>query len=481
MSNHGTNRTNHRNRADRASHAAGGPSGRPAAYWAPLAWTADGIRRNVRITVTGGTIARIETDADPKAGDHVLHGMVVPGAANCHSHTFHRALRGLGGEGATFWSWRETMYRVAANLTPDRYYRYARAVYTEMLLAGYTTVAEFHYVHHRPDGTPYGDPNAMGRALIDAARDAGIRITLLDTCYLHAGVDGSPLSAAQARFGDGSAQAWRDRVEALDASLSPDARRMARIGAAAHSVRACSPAEAAVVADWTRAGGEGSAPRPLHVHLSEQPAENRACMEATGRTPAQLLDSIGFWGPNAVAVHATHLTDDGVATLARSGASVAMCPTTEADLADGIGPAAALRDAGVPLCVGSDENVSIDPFEEVRRLDGHQRLVSGKRDGFMPAELMAIMTLQGQRAAGWPECGVIAEGRAADFIAIDTASPRTAGARPDSLPLVATGADVEDVVVAGRHVVAGHQHRDGEPAQAIAAITTRLREADKED
>lgn len=454
-----------------ASHSSG-----RLTYWAPYAWTPDGIRRNVRMAVRDGMFVQIEANVDPTAADKAIHGLVIPGAANCHSHTFHRALRGLGSEGSTFWQWRETMYRVAANLTPDRYYRYARAVYTEMLLAGYTTVCEFHYVHHQPDGTPYRDPNAMGKALISAARDAGIRLTLLDACYLHAGVDGSPLSAEQARFGDGSAQAWRERVEALDADLDPETRRTVRLGAAAHSVRACSPTEASVVAGWTRAVEPSQAARPLHVHLSEQPAENEACVAATGMTPARLLDAAGFWGPNAVAVHATHLTGDDVAALADAGARVAMCPTTEADLADGIGPAAALRDAGVELCVGSDENVCIDPFEEVRRLDGHQRLASGKRDGFAPAELLAIMTEQGQRAAGWPECGEIAEGRAADFIAIDTASPRTAGASSDSLPLVATGADVEDVVVAGRRVVRNHQHRDGEPAQAIAAITAKLRE-----
>ena len=471
-------------------------------YWMPSAWVGEkrqaGVRERVRVTVDGdGTISSVVAGEDPASQDIRLHGMAVPGAANCHSHTFHRALRGLGREGSTFWSWRETMYRVAAALTPENYYAYAKAVYQEMLLAGYTTVAEFHYVHHRPDGTAYDDPNAMGMALVRAAHDAGIRITLLDACYLHADPQGSPLSERQRRFGDGSARAWADRVTALDAQVrsDPGLAATALVGAAAHSVRACSPDEAGAVAEWTRnapgikgasgATGTGAAdvagesvPRPLHVHLSEQLAENKACEEATGLTPTALLDRAGFWGANAVAVHATHLNDADVAALGAAGGSVAICSTTEADLADGIPRAAELRDAGAHLCVGSDENVSIDPFEEVRRMDGNQRLVSHRRDVFTPAELMAAITSDGQRACGWTDAGALAVGRLADFIVLDPDSPRTAGARPDSIPLVASGADVTDVVVGGRRVVEGRRLTEGnqDPASRIADLTSRLRQ-----
>ncbi len=440
-------------------------------YWAPHAWTPKGILNKVRIAVQNHRFLRITDGVEPNDGDTVLYGMVMPGAANCHSHTFHRALRGLGDEGSTFWQWRNTMYRVAAQLTPEHYYRYARAIYTEMLLSGYTTVTEFHYVHHQPNGEPYSDPNAMGKALIQAAQDAGIRLTLLDTCYLHSDVKGTPLAAQQVRFGDGSAKAWRERVEALDSETDPT---MTRIGAAVHSVRACSSEEASVVAQWAQNGTQDH-PRPLHIHLSEQVAENEACLEHSGKTPTELLDSIGFWTPNTTAVHATHLTANDIEILGRSKASAAFCPTTEADLADGIGPAAELRDAGASLCIGSDENVSIDPFEELHRLDGHQRLASGVRDTFSTKELVQIMTHQGQKSAGWDQCGSIEAGYLADFIVVDTMSPRTAGASLDGIPLVATGADVTDVFVNGNRVVNQRQHKDGDPTQAIACITTLLR------
>lgn len=453
-------------------------------YWVPSAWIGEGrharVCARVRLTVDDdGRLSGIETGADALAGDIALKGMALPGAANCHSHTFHRALRGLGREGSTFWNWRETMYRVAAALTPDNYHAYAKAVYQEMLLAGYTTVAEFHYVHHRLDGSAYGNPNAMGLALMQAAHDAGIRIALLDTCYLHADPTGAALSERQRRFGDASVEAWADRVEALDDAVraDPGLASTSLVGAAAHSVRACLPREANVVAEWTR-HAPGGAPRPLHVHLSEQIAENAACKDATGLSPTALLASVGFWGPNAVAVHATHLSDEDAAALGQAGASVAICSTTEADLADGIPRAIDLRDAGAHLCIGSDENVSIDPFEEIRRLDGNQRLIAHRRDLFTPAELMTAMSADGQRACGWGDAGALAVGRLADFIVLDPDSPRTAGSRPDSIPLVATGFDVTDVIVGGRCVVK-QRHVVGEnqgQAARIAELTRQLRQ-----
>jgi cytosine/adenosine deaminase-related metal-dependent hydrolase len=202
------------------------------------------------------------------------------------------------------------MYRVAANLTPELYYEYARRVYAEMLMSGYTTVAEFHYVHHRPDGTPYDEPNAMGLALARAAHDAGIRLTLLDTCYLHADVQGNDLGERQRRFGDGDVESWVSRVDALDRAIQSDEtlRESVRVGAAVHSVRACSQREAQVVAQWSRGeigdgrnvhniySAHGASVRPLHVHLSEQTAENEACREATGMSPVELLDKAGVWG-----------------------------------------------------------------------------------------------------------------------------------------------------------------------------------------
>lgn len=458
------------------THDAGG---RQTAYWIPRAWVGDEAAERVRLTIADGRFTAVETGVEPRPDDIRFRGMAIPGAANCHSHTFHRALRGLGKEGSTFWSWRDTMYRVAANLTPELYGEYAKAVYGEMLLAGYTTVAEFHYVHHRPDGTPYEDPNAFGLALARAAHEVGIRLTLLDACYLHANPQGESLNERQRRFGDADVYAWRDRVIALDAAVQADPllSETTIVGAAAHSVRACNLDEARVIAQWTRNAGPA---RPLHVHLSEQPAENEACMTATGMTPAGLLAQADFWGPNAVAVHATHLSDEDVRILGESHAFAAICPTTEADLADGIPRAADLSDAGVRLCVGSDENVSIDPFEEIRRLDGNQRLVSGRRDTFDPAGLMAMMVRDGQSASGWSDAGDLRVGGLADFVVVDTSRVALAGVRPDSVPMVASAADVTDTFVAGRRVVAdGRLVADAgaDPTEAIAELTAQFRQS----
>ena len=231
---------------------------------------------------------------------------MLPGFANAHSHAFHRALRGRTHEhGGTFWTWRERMYAVAARLDPDSYLALARAAYAEMALAGVTAVGEFHYLHHGPDGRPYADPNAMGHALAQAAADAGIRLTLLDTCYLTADVDGRPVEGVQRRFSDGTADAWAERVAALRDGPG------LRIGVAAHSVRAVPRAALPVVAE--AAGG-----RPLHVHLSEQPAENAACLAAHGLTPTGLLAAEGLLGPATTAVHATHLTGADIALLGSS-------------------------------------------------------------------------------------------------------------------------------------------------------------------
>ena len=454
-------------------------------FWAPYAWldAENAPTSNVRIIVAHGFITGIARGVPADPQDIQLQGLLMPGAANCHAHTFHRALRGLGHEGSTFWQWRDTMYRIAHSLTPELYYQYARAVYAEMVLAGYTSVAEFHYVHHQINGKPYSDPNAFGKALIHAALDAGIRLTLLDTCYLHAGVDASPLGDHQLRFGDASAEAWKDRVQMLDDEVRARDLPTIQIGAAAHSVRALQPEEAAIVVQWARSGNSGSddnshnSPRPLHVHLSEQTAENQVCLDHTGLTPTQLLDKVGFWGPYTTAVHATHMTDNDIAILREHGVTVAICPTTEADLADGVGPARTYRDHQIHLCIGSDECVCIDPFEEIRQLDAHERLVCGQRDTFSPTQLVHMLTLNGQLACGWTTSGSLEVGKSADFITVNTCSPRTAGSSLDSIPLTASSADVLDVVVNGKRIVSNGRHCSiDDVPQQIAMITEQLRQ-----
>ncbi len=421
------------------------------AWYAEHALLPTGPAHDVTFEVTGGRFIGVTPDTRPPPGATVLPGMVLPGLANCHSHAFHRALRGRTHEaGGTFWTWREGMYRIAARLDPDSYLDLARATYAEMALAGITGVGEFHYLHHGPGGARYADPNAMGHALIQAAADAGIRLTLLDTCYLAGGLgpDGHlELGPEQVRFGDGDADGWAERVGRLADTDT------VRIGAAVHSVRAVPRAALPVVA----AAAHG---RPLHVHLSEQPAENAAALGHYGRTPTQLLAGQGVLGPLTSAVHATHLTDQDIATLGRTGTTSCFCPTTERDLADGIGPAMALRAAGSPLSLGSDQHAVIDLIEEARALEMHERLASLRRGRFTPAQLLAAATRHD--SLGWADAGALTVGARADLVAVRLDSPRTAGADPAQVLLAATAADVATVVVDGRTVVADGRHRLGD-------------------
>ena len=327
------------------------------------------------------------------------------------------------------------MYAVAARLDPDSYLALARAVYAEMALAGVTSVGEFHYLHHGPGGVPYDDPNAMGAALRAAAADAGIRLTLLDTCYLAGGFDTATGRPVQQRFGDGDVDAWAER-----AAAAPTAWRV-------HSVRAV-PRDA-----LRRRRGPPRAVRCTCTSPSSPPRTRRASRRH-GLTPTGLLAAEGVLGPATTAVHATHLTDADIALLGGTGTGVCLCPTTERDLADGIGPARALADAGAPLSLGSDQHAVIDLFEEARALEMHERLATGERGRFRPAELLAALT--GHAAAGLARTR--ARSRSArpptwSRCALDTV--RTAGADPAQVLLAATAADVDTVVVDGRPVVEG--------------------------
>jgi formiminoglutamate deiminase len=362
-----------------------------------------------------------------------IPGLTLPGLANCHSHAFHRALRGRthgvdrNRQRGSFWTWREQMYAVAAELTPDSYFELARETYAEMCATGITAVGEFHYLHHQPDGTPYADPNEMGKALLAAADEAGIRIRLLDTCYLAAGFGREP-EGVQVRYSDGDAHAWAERLAAFD---DP------RVGAAIHSVRAVPPDQLKVVV-------EAAQGMPLHVHLSEQVAENEACVEATGLTPTQLLADAGALGPLTTAVHATHLTDVDIRLLGESHTNVCFCPTTERDLADGIGPARRLHDAGATLTLGSDSHAVIDLFEEMRAVEMHERLASQLRGHWSALELLGAATYDGHRSLGFDDAGRIAEGQRADLVTVDLDSVRTrgTGTTPETLVFAATAADV---------------------------------------
>ncbi|HET6628056.1 MAG TPA: formimidoylglutamate deiminase [Nocardioidaceae bacterium] len=418
-------------------------------YWLERAWLGDGgVTDAVLVTVEDGRFTAVETDVTtPPPEAERLAGLTIPGLANCHSHAFHRALRGRTQRGqGTFWTWREQMYGVAGRLTPDIYYELAAATYREMAVAGITSVGEFHYLHHGPDGTPYDEPNAMGLALIHAARDAGIRIALLDTCYLAAGI-GKPLEGVQLRFGDRDVAAWGRRVEDLATGNHGNG---VMVGAAIHSVRAVPRDQMGHVVAW--ASG-----RPLHAHLSEQVAENEACCAAYGLTPTQVLADAGALGPRTSVVHATHLGARDIELLGQASAYSCFCPTTERDLGDGIGPSRRLHDAGSAVTLGSDSHAVIDLFEEMRAVEMHERLAAQARGHWTAGELMSAASRDGHRSLGFDDAGRIAVGDRADLVTLDTRTPRTAGtgAATETAVFAASAADVVQVIADGRVIATG--------------------------
>jgi formiminoglutamate deiminase len=443
----------------------------PGVFWCELAWLGgEQAERGVLIELDGERIGAVTTgvaSSPPQA--ETLPGLTIPGLANAHSHAFQRALRGRAqSERGDFWTWRNQMYELAEAIDPDLYRALARATFGEMALAGITTVGEFHYLHHGPGGDRYEDRNAMGGAVIAAAREAGIRITLLDTCYLNGGIDREP-EGAQLRFSDGSAEAWAERVDGLEAGEG------VRLGAAIHSVRAVDPEAAAEVASFA---AERS--WPLHAHVSEQPAENEDCRAAYGTSPTGLLGDAGALSERFTAVHATHPADDDYGLLASKRCRVCLCPTTERDLADGVGPARRLTEAGVGLCLGTDSHSLIDMFEEARAVELDERLESGTRGGHSADELLRAATAGGYESIGWPEGGRIEPGALADLVTVALDEVRLAGTSADhaveSVVFAATAADVRHVIVGGQVVVRHGVHLSldvaGELKKAIAAIAS---------
>jgi formiminoglutamate deiminase len=442
---------------------------RASVIWCELAWLGgERAEAGTLIELEGDRIGEVSAGVnEPPPRATALPGLTIPGMANAHSHAFQRALRGrTQAEAGDFWTWRRRMYDVAEAIEPGTYLALARATFAEMALAGITAVGEFHYLHHGRGGTRYEDPNAMGKAVMDAAREAGIRITLLDTCYLHGGI-GREAEGVQLRFADGSADAWAERVAGLEESA------LAKLGAAIHSVRAVDPESAARVAAFV-----GERAWPLHAHVSEQPTENDDCRSTYGKTPTGLLAAADALTERFTAVHATHLTDDDLSLLGEAGCGVCLCPTTERDLADGVGPGRRLAAAGARLSLGTDSHALIDIFEEARAVELDERLESGVRGGHAPAELLRAATEGGAAAIGWPEAGRIVPGALADLVTVGLDGVRLAGTSADhaveSVVFAAGAADVRDVMVGGEFVVRDGAHlrlnAAAELAEAIAGL-----------
>lgn len=431
--------------------------------WCDYAWLGGSQpERGVLVEIDDGRFTSVTPDAEPGAAERRA-GLTLPGFANGHSHAFHRALRGrTQNDRGDFWSWRTQMYKLAARLDPSAYFRLARATFSEMVMAGYTTVGEFHYLHHGPAGRRYADPNEMGRTLIAAARDAGIRITLLDTCYLHGGFD-TPLDVIQRRFGDGSVEAWSERVGHLEDDDG------VKIGAAVHSVRACTPEEIARVAEFA-----GS--RPLHAHVSEQPAENEGSIAAFGATPTAVFARAGALEGNFTAVHATHLTDDDRRLLGGSRTTACICPSTERDLADGMCETGPLVDSGVHLSLGSDSNAIIDAFDEVRSLEFHERLRTLTRGNLGIEQQMA--TLINHSSLGWGDTGSISVGQRADLVTIDLDSVRLAGSDVSSMLAAtihtASPTDIATVTIDGVDRVTDRTYMAGDISREFSDLIPRF-------
>ncbi len=433
-------------------------------FWCELAWLDDATPESgVLIEVEGALIRGVTAGVrQPPADAERLSGLVIPGLANAHSHAFQRALRGRTHRTVgSFWTWRKQMYTLVEVLDPDSMLALTRATFAEMAEAGITIVGEFHYLHHGPGGTPYEDPNAMGAAVIQAAADAGVRLTLLDACYLDGGLEPDPV---QQRFFDPDVDAWSARV----ARLQPGPT--VRIGAAIHSVRAVKPEAAATVARWA-----AKSELPLHAHVSEQPAENEACIEVYGATPVELLHFEGALPERFTAVHATHVSEHDIALLGGAGAYCCLCPTTERDLADGVGPARRLRAAGCRLTLGTDSNAIIEPFEEARATELDERLATLIRGGIDGPALLRAATADGYGSLGWSSGGVIRQGALADFVAVATDGVRLAGTPRedllDALVFAGASADVTEVVVGGRVIVRHGRHVSMDvPRDLTAAI-----------
>ncbi len=389
---------------------------------------------------------------------------LLPGFVNVHSHAFQRLIRGKSESrivsGKDFWSWRGTMYHAASQLDPQDVYDVARMAFLEMVLAGTTTVGEFHYLHNTPNGQPYDDPNLLSKQVIAAAQSVGLRIVLLRTAYLRSGYE-LPRDPGQTRFFE-STNAFLENMRALirDCSAPP---AEVRFGVAPHSVRGVPLTDIKKIAAWSRENG-----LPLHMHVAEQVAENAACLREYGSTPVQLLSREKLLGPDFTAVHAIHISAEEIAMLGDAGATICSCPTTERNLGDGIIAADHVMAAGIRIAFGSDSQAQIDPLEDARELDYHLRLEQQERAILDPVAAQALAsrlfdcaTVHGARALELPG-GTLTSGSFADFFTIDLNDVSIVGhSAEDLLPIIVFALNrsaIRDVVVNGRFILRDQKH-----------------------
>ncbi len=425
-------------------------------FFLPTALLPTGWAHDVRVTVADGTITAVDAAATPDNATP-LPGIALPGMPNLHSHAFQRGMAGLAQRGGDFWSWREVMYRFVAALTPDDIETIAALAYMEMLEAGFTAVAEFHYLHHTPDGTTYANPAELCTRIAAAAEQTGIGLTLLPVFYAHGGFNASPPTPGQRRFVtdlDGYA-ALLEAAQRAIAAL-PDAH----LGLAPHSLRAATTGELAALA--TLAAG-----RVLHIHVAEQRREVEDCLAATGASPVQHLLATTPVDARWCVIHATHMTAAETTALAATGAVAGLCPITEADLGDGIFPALAWRDAAGKFGIGTDSNTAISATQELRLLEYGQRLTHRARTLLAPQGVSTGRHLWDQATTGGAQAldrriGVLALGHRADIVVLDPTHPaltgRTGDAVLDALIFAAATPCITDVLVAGRHVVRNGRH-----------------------
>jgi formimidoylglutamate deiminase len=428
--------------------------------WLPDYVYVDGRFQSGRAVVCDGEGKIVEITEDVSDAIRLKGRALLPGMVNAHSHAFQRVIRGRTEHRSqhstdSFWTWREQMYTAANALEPEEIYAVSRLAFLEMALTGITAVGEFHYIHHSRDGSPYSDANLLEREVIRAARDVGIRIALLRVAYARAGYQ-TESNPQQVRFIEDSPDVYLKNLEQL-LNVSDD---MAWIGVAPHSVRA-------VPLDYLKpiVAFANERALPVHMHVAEQPAEVSACIAEYGRSPVALLETEGLLSKHFTAVHAIHVTPKAIAALARSGAFVCACPTTERNLGDGVVPADAYFDGGVRIALGSDSQIQIDLLEDARELEYHLRLQKMERNVLAPMlaeRLFDCATINGAASIGF-EGGRIKPGAPADFFTVDLNDLSIAGSSPDDLltnivfSLARTA--VRDVVVAGKRIVEDGKHQ----------------------